>query len=371
MPSPRRADGRLDPGLVLLVLGLILLGLGMLYSASAIFAEAKTHDAAFFLKKQAMWSLIGVISMLAFSRLDYNRLQEWIKPSMFIVWVLLIAVLFTPAVAGAKRWLRFGPAGIQPAELAKLTVVLYLASYLDRKRSRATKLIEGVAIPLSILTLTLGLIALEPDLGTPLIIFTVGVLLLFVGGARPAHLLGLGVAAVPVLIWQLHKYPYRMARLASFMSPWNDPHGRSYQLVQSLIAVGSGGWWGNGIGSSKLKLLFLPAPHTDFIFPIICEELGLVGSLGIVVLFALFLRRGLKVAREAPNLFGTLLAAGITWTISLQAFFNIAVSTGLLPTKGLPLPFFSFGGSSTVVSLTAVGVLLNISRQGRPTFEQA
>ena len=368
MPKYRR-DGRLDPALALLTLGLVLFGLAMLYSASAIFADARLHDPAYFLKKQAAWSLLGLAGLAAFSRVDYNRLQEWVKPSLFIIWVLLLATLFTPAVAGARRWIRFGPVGVQPAELAKLGMVVYLASYMDRKRSRTDRFLEGVGVPLLVLGLTLGLIAVEPDLGTPTLIFCVGMLVLFVGGARPAHLASVGLAAVPLIAWEILRKPYRMARLASYLSPWADPRGKSYQLVQSLIAVGAGGWFGHGVGSSQLKLLFLPAPHTDFIFPVLCEELGLVGSLGVVGLFALFLHRGMLVARQAPNLFGTLLAAGITWMICLQAFFNVAVSIGLLPTKGLPLPFFSFGGSSTLVILSSVGILLNISRQGRGAFD--
>jgi len=211
----------------------------------------------------------------------------------------------------------------------------------------------------------MGLIILEPDLGTPILMFAVTLLVLFIGGGRPRHLLGACACALPLAAYELIKYPYRRARLLSFLAPFDDPKGAGYQLVQSIMAVGSGGWFGKGIGASKLKLMYLPTPHTDFIFPVICEELGLAGALALLALFVALLVRGVRIARSAPNLFGTLLAAGITFTIVLQAFFNIGMSIGLLPTKGIGLPFISFGGSSLAATLIGIGILLNISRQSQ------
>lgn len=220
-------------------------------------------------------------------------------------------------------------------------------------------------VPWGVVGAVLALIALEPDLGTPLLIAATAFLMLFLGGARPRHLGAAALAALPLLAYEMLKYPYRRQRLAQFLHPFQDAQGAGYQLSQSLMAVGSGGWLGRGLGESQLKLLYLPAPHTDFIFPVIAEELGLAGGLALLALFGWLLVRGMRIARNAPNLFGTLLAAGLTALLVLQAFFNVAMSIGLLPTKGVPLPFFSYGGSSMVVTLAAVGLLLSVSRRRR------
>jgi cell division protein FtsW len=353
----------LDYYLLSLSAGLMVLGLILLYSASSIWAFQKYHDAAYFLKKQLMWATIGFVSLFVFSRWDFNRLKEWIRPALLVSWVLLVGALFFPPVGGARRWIRLGPVGVQPAEIAKLCLIIYLADYLDRRRSRLGNFKEGLAPALAIMGMTLGLISLEPDLGNPMLIASVGMMMLLAGGINPMHLVIAGAAAVPVIAFEIIKYPYRMQRILTFLAPFSRAQGSGYQLVQSLLAVGSGGWFGAGLGSSHLKMGYLPAPHTDFLFAIVCEELGLVGSLTVVVLFAMFLVRGFKIAKSAPNLFGSLLAMGITLIIGMQGFFNMAVSIGLLPTKGLPLPFFSFGGSSLLITLSAVGILLNISRQ--------
>lgn len=335
----------------------------MVYSSSAIWAAQKVQDPFYFLKKQFIWACLGVFSMLFFSRVNYNHLREWVKPVLGLTWLFLLAALLSPPIAGARRWIHLGPFSLQPAEFAKLAMIVYIADYMDRKRSKVESALRGLMIPLGILGVTLGLIALEPDLGTPVLIFAVSLILLFLGGSPVGYLAACFVLALPVIAYQILKYPYRRKRLLAFLSPWNDPQGTGYQLIQSLIAVGSGGWLGKGLGSSQLKLLHLPTPHTDFIFPIICEEMGLIGGAGVLGLFFMFLIRGLKVAKGAPDLFGTLLASGIVFSVTLQALLNIAVSIGLLPTKGLPLPFFSFGGSSILATMTGVGILLNISRQ--------
>ena len=261
------------------------------------------------------------------------------------------------------RWIRLGPLSVQPAEFAKLTAVLFLASYFDGKRSKAGSLVRGLLMPALVVGVLLVLIAREPDLGTPILIFSVTLLLLFIGGGRVGHILGAAACAVPVVVYELLRFPYRRARLLSFLSPFENVRGAGYQLAQSILAVGSGGWLGKGFGASQLKLLYLPTPHTDFIFPVICEEMGLLGALALLAMFAVILARGARIARAAPNLFGTMLAAGITFTLCLQAFLNAGMSIGILPTKGIPLPFISFGGSSLLATLTGIGILLNISRQ--------
>lgn len=359
----KRRDAQIDYPLLALVLTLLAFGLVMLGSASAIWAEQQTGDPLHFLKKQMLWAVLGLGAMSALSRLDYKRLGEWSWVAVAVSAIGLVAVLFSPPVAGVRRWIRLGPLGLQPAEFAKLAMVLFLADYLDRKRSKVGSLLQGAAIPWAVTGLLLGLISLEPDLGTPSLMFGVAVLMLFIGGARMRFVAGAVACAVPALAYELARLPYRRRRLLSFLEPWNDAQGTGYQLVQSLLAVGSGGLFGKGLGRSELKLMHLPTPHTDFIFPVVCEELGLIGALLLLGLFAALLARGLRIARGAPTLFGTLLAAGVTLLIGLQAVFNIAMSIGLLPTKGVPLPFFSFGGSSLLVTLMSCGILLSVSRQ--------
>lgn len=342
---------------------LICVGTVCLYSASAIWADTYYNDPAYFLKRQIFWLGIGFISMFLFARLDYNYLREWTKPLFLFACILLVAALFAPPVAGVRRWIRFGFIGIQPSEFAKLALIIYLADYLDRNNSTIVNSGKALIRPLILTAVILGLIGLAPDLGTPVLLFIVVMFVLYAAGAKIRHLLMCLTAALPVVVYDILRYPYRIKRLFGFLSPWEDPQGSGYQLVQSLTAIGSGGWLGKGLGSSKLKLMYLPAPHTDFIFSIICEELGLIGSLGILFLFLVLLMRGLHIAKGAGNLFGSLLALAITLLLAFQAFFNIAVSIGVIPTKGLPLPFFSYGGSSLLVSMTCIGILLNISRR--------
>jgi cell division protein FtsW len=363
-PSPRRR-APVDYPLLGAALALLVLGLAMVYSASAIYAEKSLGRPLYFFQRQLVWAAISLTAMTAVSRYDYNRLREWVLPAFVACCAALTAALFFHPIAGVRRWIRLGPIGVQPAEFAKLVSVLFLASYLDRKHSKLSSPVHGLAIPLGVVGVMLLLIAREPDLGTPVLMFGAAVLVLFVAGAPMRWLAGAVLAAAPVVVYELLKYPYRRARLMSFLTPFENIKGAGYQLAQSILAVGSGGWFGKGFGASQLKLMYLPTPHTDFIFPVVCEELGLAGAAIVVGLFATILARGARIARGAPNLFGTLLACGISFTLVLQAFFNMAMSIGLLPTKGIPLPFFSFGGSSLLVTMTGVGILLNISRQAK------
>ncbi|MDE2143045.1 MAG: putative lipid II flippase FtsW [Elusimicrobia bacterium] len=363
-PSSRRR-APFDFILLAAALTLTVLGVVMVYSASTIWAEQNLNRPYYFLERQFAWAVVSLIVMGWLSRLDYNRLREWLAPIYGVTAVLLFAALLFRPIAGARRWIHLGPIGLQPAEFAKLTSVLFLATYLDRKHSKLASPVHGLALPLGVVGFLLLLIGKEPDLGTPALMFAVAILVLFVAGARVRWIGAAILAAVPVVIEELWRKPYRRARLMTFLKPFENIKGTGYQLAQAILAVGSGGWFGKGFGASQLKLMYLPKPHTDFIFPVICEELGLLGALLILSLYATILARGIRVARLAPNLFGTLLASGITFTIVLQAFFNIAMAIGLLPTKGIPLPFLSFGGSSLLSTLMGVGVLLSISRQSR------
>lgn len=365
-PAVRRRDASMDMGLLAVILTLLTLGMVMMYSASAHWAQQNLGDSLYFVKRQLLWLAIGLPAMLALSKVDYNRWGEWAWLGVAVAAIGLVGALACPPIAGVRRWIRFGPAGVQPAELAKLAMIVFLADYLDRKRSKVDSPVHGAVVPWSVVGLLLALILLEPDLGTPALMFGIAVCMLFIGGARLRYVGAAVLAALPLLAYELLKYPYRRRRLMNFMNPFEDAQGAGYQLAQSLLAVGSGGWFGKGLGSSQLKLLHLPTPHTDFIFPVVCEELGLAGSLFVLGLFGALFLRGIRVARAAPNLFGTLLASGIALLITLQAFFNASMSVGLIPTKGVPMPFFSFGGSSLVVTLAALGILLNVSRQARP-----
>lgn len=363
MTRAARRQAPFDFILLAAALTLTVLGVVMVYSASVIPAEQTMGKPLYFFERQLVWAVISLAAMGWVSRFDYNRLRELLAPIYGVTAVMLLAALFFRPVAGARRWIHVGPLGIQPAEFAKLTSVLFLASYLDRKHSKLGSPTHGLLIPLGVIGVLLALIGKEPDLGTPAMMFGVAVLVLFVAGARVQWIGAALLAAVPIVIEELWRKPYRRARLMTFLHPFENIKGTGYQLAQAILAVGSGGWFGKGFGASQLKLMYLPKPYTDFIFPVICEELGLLGAFVVLGLFATVLVRGVKIARQAPNLFGTLLACGITFTITLQAFFNIAMAIGMLPTKGIPLPFLSFGGSSLLSTLLGVGILLNVSRQ--------
>ncbi len=361
MPAPKTSP--FDFSLLSLVLILVLFGLIMIYSASAIWAEQHLGQSFYFFKRQLFWAVFGIGVMGLISRLNYNQYREKIMPILAVTVIGLLWALLGHKVGGARRWIKIGPLGIEPSEFAKLSCIIILAYYLDKKRSRLRSPISGLLIPAVLLSPIIFLISKEPDLGTPVLIFTVSLGLLFTAGVKLRHILAALSLSIPVIAYELIRFPYRRARMLNFLSPFHDAKNTGYQLAQSLIAVGRGGIFGQGLGASNIKLMYLPTPHTDFIFPVLCEELGLIGASALIILFVLFALRGIQIAKNAPNLFGSLLAAGITWLISLQAFFNMAMSVGLLPTKGIPIPFVSFGGSSLLASLIEVGILLNISRQ--------
>jgi len=346
---------------------LLALGLVSMYSASAIYATNKGLNSLFYTQKQALYIVLGFILMGIAAKVDLEKIREYIKPAVIATVVLLGLTLLMPPVAHVRRWIPLGFMKLQMSEFAKPVLMLYLADFFDRNASRVHAEWRELLKPCGVALLVFALIAAEPDLGTPALLFGVTMALFFAAGVKLRYILAPIAFMIPVLIEELLRKPYRIARIKNFLSPWQDASGTGYQLVQSLLAVGSGGWLGKGLGASKLKLMYLPEPHTDFIFPVVAEELGLLGGLAIVGLFTALLVKGSRIARNAPSLYTSLAAFGLTLVIVLQAYFNLSMAIGLIPTKGIPLPFFSYGGSSILSSMLMVGVILNVSahRGGR------
>ena len=351
-----------DVFLLSVVLFLVFIGVVMVFSASAIVSHEKFDTSYLFLIKQIIWTVMGVFLMLVLARIDYNKLQKFSRPLMVFSFSLLVLVLLIES-GEIKRWLKFGMVNFQPSEMAKICLILYIADVLDRKGSKLQDFKKGLLPILAVAGIFLILIYAEPDLGTAVILGLVVLAMLFMGGVRLFHLLSLVLASIPLLYFAVFHVAYRRERILTFINPWADAQRIGYQIVQALLALGSGGFFGKGLGASRAKLFFLPEPYTDFIFSIIGEELGFLGASLIIFLFVIIVWRGLRIATRAPNQFGNLLAAGITFLITFQAVLNISIVTACLPTKGITLPFLSYGGSSLVFSLAGVGILLNISRQ--------
>ena len=361
----RRKLPAADRSLLWVTALLAVIGLVMVFSASAVVAGSRFHDYVYYLKRQVAWLGFGFLLLYLASRLDYTVWRRMALPILAVSIVLLILVLIPGVGAmtkGARRWLRFGPISIQPAEMIKLVMVLYLAAYLTRKEDRVGEFTTGFLPPLVVLGLLAGLVLLQPDLGTVGVVGLVTLGMLFLGGARLSHLFGMALLALPVVALLIWRSPYRLQRLMTFLEPWKDPTGAGFQVNQSFLAFGSGGLLGVGLGESKQKLFFLPEAHTDFVLALVGEELGLVGASAIMLLYAVLVLKGFQIANRAREPFGRHLALGITLLIGLQALINAGVVTGMLPTKGLTLPLVSYGGSSLIVSLVAIGILLAISR---------
>jgi cell division protein FtsW len=355
--------GQIDFVLFATVMLLVSIGVVMVYSASSYSSAFKLNDPEYYLKKQFMWACIGLGFMITAIKIDYHIIKKYTGILMVSTIVLLIVVFAFKDINGARRWIPLGFASIQPSEIAKYAIVLFMAKSLDLKGEKVKDFFKGVLPYLLISGFYAGLILIEPNLSIASVIMIVTVIILFATGARFIHLFAIGstlVAAVGVLIITAS---YRMKRLMNFMDPFADSQGEGYQLVQSLLALGSGGVTGSGIGQSRQKCLYIPEPHTDFIFPIICEELGLIGGAFIILLFVIFVWRGVKIAVTAKDIYGTILAVGITSVVAVQAIINIAVVTGSMPVTGVPLPFISYGGSALVFNMFAMGILLNVSRQ--------
>lgn len=358
-----RVAGKIDSWLLIIVLALLCIGLVMVYSASS-FLSARTYgDASYFFIRQLLSSLIGVVVMLVTMRIDYRMWRRFSLIGMGIALPLLVIVLrFGTSAYGASRWLGFGSFfSFQPSELIKLVLALYIADWLARKGNQVGTFLYGLAPFILLVGLILGLILLENDMGTAIIIAGLATAMFFTAGANIAQLLlALGCGGL-IFLTQAFK-GYRYLRLMGFLNPFNDVTGMNLQLYQSLLALGSGGWFGLGLGASREKTGYLPFPHIDSIFAIIGEELGFIGCSIIVVLFLFLAFRGFRLARRTQDVYGALLATGITTWLVLQAMINIGATTGSIPYTGVPLPFISFGGSSLVISLASIGVLLNISR---------
>jgi len=346
---------------------LICIGVVMIYSASSIYSLDTYHDSAFFLKRHLIFVLIGFILTFFVMAFDYRKLKEISKPLLLIALVLLCFVLVPGLgrqVAGARRWFRLGIISFQPSELASLALIIYIADFLTRKKDQLKNFWKGYLPPMMAMGFSVVLILMQPDLGSALALSIVVFLMLFVAGVNLKHLGLVLISAIPLLYVLIFSVPYRRARIVSFLNPWADPHGSGFQIIQSQVALGSGKLFGLGLGHSKQKLFYLPAAHTDFIYSIIGEEIGLLGTLVIVALFILFIIKGLKIVSLIEDRFGYFLGLGIVLMLSFKAVVNMGVSTGILPTKGLPLPFISYGGSSLVLDMVCVGLLLNISRSG-------
>ncbi len=336
----------------------------MVYSASAIVALERFQQANLFVTRQALWAVLGVAVLAIAMRVDYRtyRNEAFIWAVLVVVGVMLAGVLFSPPINGTRRWFGVGGLGIQPAELAKLACVLFTALILERRMHRIDELSYSV-LPIAIVVGGMvGLILLQPDFGTAMTLLLIVGVMVFAAGLHYKYFVGSALALMPVLYIVLVSAPYRRRRLMAFWDPWADPLGDGFQIIQSLIAVGTGGVFGRGLMEGVQKLFYLPEPHTDFIFAVIGEELGLVGASAVLICFCLIAWRGLRIAMRAEDTFGSLVALGLTTMVSAQAFVNMSVVLGLMPTKGIPLPLVSAGGSSLLISLLGMGVLLNISQ---------
>lgn len=336
----------------------------MLYSTSAILAQETYGDSLYFLKRQLAWVVLGFLAMWVVRSIPYGVQQRLAVPGLILTLVALVAVLLLgKEVGGARRWLMLGSLSIQPSELAKYVLLLFIARTLSLHTTRLDSFTAVYLPSLCILGLCFVLVLRQPDLGTAVIIAATASGLLLLAGV-PWLYIGVTVgAALPVLYWALVHVGFRLERLRAFLNPWEDPLGRGYQVVQSLLALGQGKWFGIGLGQSQQKLFFLPEPHTDFIFAVIGEELGFFGCLGLIVLFLMLLWRILRIAVECREPFGSYLGLGIFILLTLQIVMNLGVVSGLLPTKGLPLPLISMGGSNLFVSLLAIGTMLNIAER--------
>ncbi len=353
-----------DKVLFITLVVLSLFGCVMIYSASAVSSGETSGNPYRYLVKQILSLILGGIAAFVVYRTDYRRFgKPWVVYGAYgATLALAVFTLFRPPINGARRWIPLGVTMLQPAELLKVALVLLLAHQLARKTEKAGDP-ERALIPAVVFSgVAAAVVVLQPDLGTAVCYVMLCAVLLWLAGARARWFLVGGAAMLPLLAALLFTASYRRARILAFLHPEADPLGRGFQAIQSLIAVGAGGWFGNGLGGSRQKLFFLPFPHTDFIFAIVGEELGFIGALGIVVGFGIVAWRGLRAARRAPDAFAAFLAAGATAMIVVQAAINLSVVLALVPTKGIPLPFVSYGGSSLIASWIAGGLILNISQ---------
>ncbi len=344
---------------------LISLGIIMIYSSSGIYAMHELGDGLYFLKRHLIFLVIGFLGALVTMAIDYRDLQKYSKPLLIIAVVMLILVLI-PHIGkssyGARRWFKLGAINFQPSEYAKMAMLIYTADFLTRKQNMLKNFFKGFFPLLMVMGIVCALILKQPDFGRTLLIAAIVMLSFYIAGGRTRYMAFLGVLALPAFYFLVVNVPYRWTRIVTFLDPWSDPQGTGFQLTQAQIAFGSGGLCGVGLGKSLQKLFYLPAAHTDFILSIIGEELGFFVAFGVICLFICLIWQGARIAKRVSDPFGYFLSIGIVAMLGLQAMVNVGVSMGALPTKGLPLPFISYGGSALIFQMMAVGLLLNISR---------
>ena len=365
--TDRPASRPMDRTVLVVTYMLALIGLIIMFSASGVMAETRYGDSTFFLKRQSLWLLLGLMALHWVAQQDYNMWKTLAPYGLVLTFVLLVLVLIPflgTQVNGARRWLRVAGFSVQPGEIAKLSIVLYLASFLVRKEQDLLTFSRGVLAPLAVVGTFAGLLLLEPDMGTAVVLTLLLFGLLFLGGTRIPHLLGMGMVLLAVAYTLIMQSDYRRRRMLNFLDAWQDPTDAGFQLTQSFVALGNGGLFGVGLGEGRQKLFFLPEAHADFVLALVGEELGFVGTGLLIGLFAVLIVKGFKIAGQAPDAFGRHLAGGVTLLVGIQVLINMSVVSGLLPTKGLTLPFVSYGGSSLIMSLVAMGILLSISRAG-------
>lgn len=357
-----------DVWMIIATLGILAIGVVMVYSASAVAAFHDYGDAYYYVKRQLIFAVLGIASMLVMMNVEYTFWRKWAVPLLLICFGMLLIVL-VPGIGvvrgGARSWLGIGSFGIQPSEFTKLAMILFLAKLLAERQNQITQFTKGLLPPLGIMGLAFALIMLQPDLGTGAVMIGASLLVIYVAGARLTHLGGLALVGLIGFVGLIVAAPYRLQRITAFLDPWQDPLGAGYQSIQSLYAIGPGGLVGLGLGMSRQKYNYLPEPQTDFIFSILAEELGFIGGSLLIMLFLLLIWRGMRTAITLSDPFGSFLATGIVGIIAVQVLINIGVVIGLLPVTGVTLPLVSYGGSSLTLLLTALGLLLNLSRYSR------
>lgn len=359
------ARKRMEPDLALFMALFVLAGIGvaMIYSASAVNAMKIYGDSFYFLKKQVLWVIIGFIMLIVIQQVDYRKLQDYTMVMILGSLILLVLVLIPGVghnVKGSARWLHMGSVSIQPSEFVKIVIIIYIAKMFSSEKNEGH--LVRFLVPLIIVAVVFMLIMMQPDFGTSIDLLIVSVFMLFISGFPLVYILFLFIISIPMFYLLIYQVTYRRERILAYLNPWNDRYGIGYHIIQSFIAFKKGGFLGAGLGNGTQKIARLPEPHTDFIFAVVAEETGVIGTVLIAFLFFIVFWKGMEISLNAPDRFGMLLGAGLSLMIAVQAYINIAVVCGILPTTGLPLPFISYGGSSLITNMVAGGIILNISR---------
>jgi len=360
-----------DSHFFITVIALLAFGLIMVFSSSSEAARNNSslgNDPYYFIKRQGLWAVVSLVSFMFFANFNYKKLKKLATPTLIISFLLLVLVLVIGTnVNGSKRWLTFGPLSVQPSEITKIAIILFLASSISNIKTSFKSFTHDLLPYLIVLLVISGLLMLEPHLSATIVILLIGCVILLVAGAKIKHFVMLAVPAIGALIFAIILEPYRLSRVTSFLNPFADKLGSGWQIIQSLYAVGSGGIFGLGLGQSRQKFLYIPEPQNDFIFSITAEELGLIGSILLIALFAFLIYRGIRIAITAPDVFSSLISTGIMTMIGVETIINLAVCTSSMPVTGMPLPFFSYGGTTLFINMSAMGIMLNISRYTKDT----